>query len=81
MKTLFPKCPVCGGEVVKKRVEKLLRGGNNTASIQVNAEVCLKCGERLYAPDIVKTFGVIREKLKNENVKGMKAIGRSFKVA
>jgi len=24
----FDKCPVCGGEIVKKEVDKLLRGGN-----------------------------------------------------
>ncbi|MBI5886112.1 MAG: YgiT-type zinc finger protein [Deltaproteobacteria bacterium] len=81
MKILFPKCPVCGGEVLSKNVEKLLRGGNNTASIKVKAEVCLRCGERLYAPDIVKRFEVIREKLKSENVRGLKAVGKSFKVA
>lgn len=81
MKILFPKCPVCGSEILSKNVEKLLRGGNNTASITIKAEVCLRCGERLYAPDIVKRFEVIREKLKNANIKGFKAVGKSFKVA
>ena len=27
----FKKCPVCGGEVIEKEVEKLLRGGQHTA--------------------------------------------------
>jgi YgiT-type zinc finger domain-containing protein len=44
----FVKCPVCGGELVEKKVEKLLRGGKNTAILEVDAEVCLRCGERLY---------------------------------
>ena len=35
----FEKCPVCGGEVVEKQVEKLLRGGVNTAAVNVSAEV------------------------------------------
>jgi rRNA maturation endonuclease Nob1 len=26
----FEKCPVCGGELETKQVEKLLRGGGNT---------------------------------------------------
>ena len=43
----FKKCPICGGEVVEKEVEKLLRGGKNTAVILVRAEVCLHCGERI----------------------------------
>jgi YgiT-type zinc finger domain-containing protein len=44
----FEKCPVCGGELVEKEVEKLLKGGVNTAVVRVAAEVCLQCGERLY---------------------------------
>ncbi|MCC9076735.1 YgiT-type zinc finger protein [Litorilinea aerophila] len=35
----FHKCPVCGGELVEKEVEKLLRGGKHTAVIKVRAEV------------------------------------------
>ena len=27
----FEKCPVCGGDLVSKEVEKLLRGGKHTA--------------------------------------------------
>ncbi|MBI5560249.1 MAG: YgiT-type zinc finger protein [Deltaproteobacteria bacterium] len=81
MKALFSKCPSCGGEVVPKVVEKLLRGGKNTASIKVRAEVCLHCGERLYSPDTVRKFEEIRRKLEEEKVKGLKAMGKSFKVA
>ena len=44
----FDKCPVCGGELIEKNVEKLLRGGIHTAALTVRAEVCLNCGERLY---------------------------------
>ena len=29
----FEKCPVCGGELVEKEVEKLLRGGDNLATV------------------------------------------------
>lgn len=81
MKPLFSKCPVCGGEVVEKIVEKLLRGGNNTASIKVKAEVCLHCGERLYSPNTVKRFEEIRKRLEKEEVKGLKVMGKSFRVA
>jgi len=81
MKTIFPKCPVCGGEVIEKVVEKLLRGGGNTASIKVKAEVCLHCGERLYSQDTVRRFEEIRKKLEKEEVKGLKVMGKSFKAA
>jgi len=52
----FEKCPVCGGELVEKEVEKLLKGGVHMAVLRVRAEVCLRCGERLYDPETVKRF-------------------------
>ncbi len=58
----FEKCPVCGGELKEKEVEKLLRGGNHTATLRVHAEVCLHCGERLYAEETVRFFEQIRNK-------------------
>jgi len=78
---LFEKCPVCGGEVVEKEVEKLLRGGKNTAVVKVLAEVCLHCGERLYSPDIVTRFERIRKKLQEDNVGEFTPIGRTFEAA
>lgn len=65
---LFDKCPVCGGEIVEKEVEKLLRGGTNAAVLSVMAEVCLKCGERFYTPDTVRKFDEIRRKLEREEL-------------
>jgi YgiT-type zinc finger domain-containing protein len=40
---LFDKCPICGGDLIEKEVEKLLRGGIHTAILKVRAEVCLLC--------------------------------------
>ena len=59
----FDRCVVCGGELVEKEVEKLLRGGVNTALVKVHADVCLHCGERLYSQETVRRFERIREKL------------------
>ena len=78
---LFEKCPVCGGEVVEKEVEKLLRSGKNTAVVKVLAEVCLHCGERLYLPDIVTRFERISKKLQEDNVEEFTPIGRTFEAA
>ena len=50
------QCPQCGGEIVTKRSEKLLRGGYNLATVTVSADVCLRCGERLYDSDTVRLF-------------------------
>lgn len=76
----FEKCPVCGGEMVAKEVEKLLRGGLNTATVTVSAEVCLRCGERFYSQETVRCFERIREKLKLDEVGGFRPMGQFFRV-
>jgi YgiT-type zinc finger domain-containing protein len=77
----FAKCPVCGGEMVEKEVEKLLRGGVHTAVLTVRAEVCLRCGERLYTQDTVRQFERIRAKLEREEVTDLQPLGQSFQIA
>ena len=62
--TPLDKCPVCCGKIVEKEVEKILRGGNLAEIVKVQAEVCLRCGERFYTPDVVKRFEKIRSRLK-----------------
>jgi len=79
MKT-FEKCPVCGGELVEKEVEKLLRGGIHIAVLKANAEVCLRCGERLYSQETVRKFEEIRTKLERQEVESFQPLGQSFQV-
>ncbi len=76
----FEKCPVCGGDLVKKEVEKLLRGGDHTAVVKVEAQVCLHCGERLYSEQTVRRFEEIRAKLERQETKEFQPLGRSFGV-
>ncbi len=76
----FEKCPVCGGSLENKQVEKVLRGGGNTVSMKVFAEVCLHCGERLYAEDVVKSFEKIRYKLRKQEFSHFRILGQSFTV-
>jgi YgiT-type zinc finger domain-containing protein len=76
----FEKCPVCGGELVEKEVEKLLRGGVHTAILKVCAEVCLRCGERLYSQEMVRRFEEIRAKLERQDTGDFKPLGKSFQV-
>ncbi len=78
--TPFTKCPVCGGELVHKQVEKLLRGGAHTAVIHVPADVCLRCGERLYSQETVRQFEEIRKKLEQQDTAGFQPLGKSFEV-
>jgi YgiT-type zinc finger domain-containing protein len=74
----FSKCPVCGGEMVGKEVEKLLRGGVHIAVLAVYAEVCLGCGERLYSQETVRRFEQIRTKLERQEVTEFQPLGQSF---
>ena len=76
----FEKCPVCGGDLVEKEVEKLLRGGDHTAVVNVEAQVCLHCGERLYSEQTVRRFEEIRAKLERQETKEFQPLGRSFGV-
>jgi YgiT-type zinc finger domain-containing protein len=74
-------CPICGGTLVNKQVEKLLRGGVHTAVIQVPADVCQRCGERLYTPETIRHFEDIRQKLANHQTAEFTPLGQSFQVA
>ena len=76
----FNKCPVCGGELIEKDVEKLLRGGIHTAVLTVRAEVCLRCGERLYTQEAVRRFEQIRAKLQRQEVAEFQPLGQSFQI-
>ena len=77
----FDKCPICGGELAEKEVEKLLKGGGNTAVLKVRAEVCLKCGERLYTEETVRRFEQIRRMLEKKDVTGFQLVGQTYQVA
>jgi YgiT-type zinc finger domain-containing protein len=77
----FKKCPICGGDLAEKEIEKVLRGGVNTAVINARAEVCLRCGEKLYSQETVRRFEKIRAKLERMETGEFQAIGVSYQVA
>jgi YgiT-type zinc finger domain-containing protein len=77
----FDKCPVCGGELIPKEVEELLRGGVHTASLKVRAEVCLRCGERLYAEETVRKFARVKKMLERDDTHEFEQMGQSFHVS
>ena len=60
----FGACPLCGGLLAEKDVEKVLRGGGDMAVLRVRAEVCQRCGERLYSEETVRKFEEVRGKLR-----------------
>jgi YgiT-type zinc finger domain-containing protein len=74
-------CHACGGPLIDKQVEKLLRGGVHTAVVQVVAEVCQRCGEQLFSPETVRQFEEIRGKLAKQETGDYLPIGQSFQVS
>ena len=76
----FEKCPVCAGELIEKEVEKLLRGGIHSATVNIKADVCTGCGERLYSQETVRLFEDIRKKLEIQDLSTLKPLGQFFSV-
>ncbi|CAN2045351.1 Zinc finger domain-containing protein, MqsA-type [Candidatus Magnetomoraceae bacterium gMMP-1] len=81
MKYMDEKCAICGGQLIEKKVEKLLRGGKNMASVNVKAELCLHCGERFYTPETIEQFEKIELELEREKTRNFQLVGRAFQVA
>lgn len=73
------RCPMCGGELIERQVEKLLPGGRHTAAITVLADICLRCGQRIYAPKILKKFEEIRSKLERDETAELQRSARLSK--
>jgi len=61
-------CPMCCGQTVEKEVTRVVSGSGGTATLQVQAEVCLECGERLYSPETVRHFEKIKAKLEGKKI-------------
>jgi YgiT-type zinc finger domain-containing protein len=78
LEEMFEVCPVCGGELEKKELEEIVRGGPDTATLRVEAMVCLRCGEILYHERTVRNFEEIRRKLRGGQTEGMTLVGSSY---
>lgn len=50
------------------------------AVVKVPAEVCLRCGERLYSPETVRRFEQIRDKLAKHEVGEFQPLGQTYQV-
>ncbi len=78
MERIIPVCPYCGGKVVEKKVEKLVKGGCNAAVLTVGAGVCMKCGERYYTKGTHEKIQKIRKELEKGFTKGLRLIGHTY---
>jgi len=71
------QCPRCGGELEYDReVEHQVRHENDVALVRVRADVCTRCGERLFDPQMTALLAKARRLLKAGGLH--KAIGRVY---
>jgi YgiT-type zinc finger domain-containing protein len=75
------KCVVCNGNLSETKVTEIIKGGSNTATLQVNALVCQNCGERFYHADTIRKFENIKLKLERQETQDLTPVGQSFEVA
>ncbi|WP_013320895.1 YgiT-type zinc finger protein [Gloeothece verrucosa] len=75
------KCFFCSGDLVEKQVTEIVRGGGNTATLNVKALVCQSCGERYYHADVVRQFEEIKAKLETQKTEDFKLVGQAFEIS
>ncbi|MFZ2071410.1 MAG: YgiT-type zinc finger protein [Halobacteriota archaeon] len=63
-------CIICGGDTEEAIVEVQETIEGQAYIIKgVNAEFCLRCGERMYSLDKMRRIENVREKIKNKMIK------------
>ena len=67
LQEMFELCPVCGGELDKRRVEKVLCGEAGTVTLHPEAMVCSRCDEVYYHESTVREFEKVRRGLRKDH--------------
>lgn len=63
-------CPICGAETTNKKVDVVETINGKLVIIRgIFAEVCKRCGERLYSKYEMKRMEKLREKIQDNLVK------------
>jgi len=63
-------CPICGGEMADKSVDVVDTINRKLVIIRgISAEVCVRCGERLYSQGEMKKMEKLRERIQDNSVK------------
>jgi YgiT-type zinc finger domain-containing protein len=71
------RCARCGSsDLEDKEVEKLVRGGDDVAALQVRATVCHHCGERYLPVDAVRALEQARRDLAEGRLGRFRTLGQ-----
>ena len=57
----LPNCHLCGGEYEKRRVRFILEAPGPAIFENVPAEVCRRCGDRVFGDDALERMDKIRD--------------------
>ena len=76
MKASLSKCVRCGSsDLEDKKVEKLVRGGDDVAVLRVQATVCHHCGERYLPNETIRAMEQTRYDLEEGKMSRFRALG------
>lgn len=73
------QCPICGGPFAVEAIEELIRVGNDTAIVPVQAIVCQQCGYHLL--DGVNTSKLDAAYRRLECHEGVEAVGTTYRLS
>ena len=74
------KCVICGSqEIEEKKVDEVIKVGNDIVIVTVNAKVCRNCGERYYDRKTMKYIEEIEEKIRKKKL-NVKTVGRVLRL-
>ena len=79
MKVLAEQCPTCGSPTEVRQVEHLVPGPCHVVRVQVEAEVCTRCSQKLFDAETVERFEKIRGKLAAGDVSGFTPVGQAYR--
>ena len=74
------KCVFCEGEMFNKDVDMLLHGGDNVATITVQVDVCLRCGNSVIDYLTSQKLREIEQKLAAGDTGEFQPRGQHFQV-
>jgi YgiT-type zinc finger domain-containing protein len=76
---MISKCPTCASALEVKQVEEVVAGGRDVVRVQVEAEVCNRCGQYLFSPETVRQFEEIRCKLEAGDISSFTQEGHAYR--
>jgi hypothetical protein len=79
MKLRAERCTSCGAPTVYRRVEHVVPGPVDVVRVEVDAEVCTKCGLKIFDRASILRFEEIRAKLANGDVSQFTPVGHAYR--